>query len=264
MVAGPAGRHVLMLQLTVEAPCSSLRLIRVSGPMDQDGAPSLLRLVDAQLALVAARRSAATDLLVDVSGVSSFEPRALGTMRHVRYSAQLRGVRVHLSGWSGRSHLLPVRVHRVLIEFSSFPTTEIAVAALARAHRGSLLSSESPEGPQEHPTDGPSGGHGGGEPTVLIPPSTRSPADVIHASSDVRDLRPERSEAPPADSTPPVLSSSELPHPAVHLAVGHEESGAGAPDPAVAHIARGRPGPGVLASVQSGTGATGARRGDQC
>lgn len=118
-------------QMAVEAPADRVRLIRVVGALDRAAAAGLLRLLDAQLELIAARHCRVTDMLVDLEGVSSYEPGGLETVRHARHATAARDVRVHLTGCSGRFHQLPLRARRLLAEFSTFPTVEVALATLA-------------------------------------------------------------------------------------------------------------------------------------
>lgn len=123
-------RHDHRVQMTVEAPGACVRLIRVCGPLDRGSAAGLSRLIDAQLELIRAGRADTADLLIDFAEVSSYEPGGLEVLRHARHSARRHGIGLHLSGWAARSHLLPLRVRQVITEFHSFPTIEIAVAAL--------------------------------------------------------------------------------------------------------------------------------------
>ena len=137
-------------QMVVEAPNEQARLIRVAGGLDRATAAALLRMIDAQLELIAARHRRVTDLLVDLEEVSSYEPAAVKVMRHARHSTAARGVRLHLTGCGARVHLLPLNVRRLLIEFSTYPTVEVALAALLRT---APLARE-PE-PSAQPPDGP-------------------------------------------------------------------------------------------------------------
>ena len=119
-------------QIAVEAPDEAVRLIRIAGDLDRSAAARLLRLVDAQLDLVAARHRSVSHVLVDLECVRSFEPGGLDAVREARRTSAARGVRLHLVGCAGRSPLLPLRVCQVLAEFSTFPTVEIALAELSR------------------------------------------------------------------------------------------------------------------------------------
>ena len=121
------------VQLMMEAPEETLRLIRVCGPLDRAAAACVLRLVDAQLLLHRSGLRTLTDVVVDLEGASSFEPGGLESLRHLRHSAGRHGIAVHLAGCASRSHLLPLRARTVLTEFDTFPTAEVAVSELTRA-----------------------------------------------------------------------------------------------------------------------------------
>ncbi len=119
-------------RMAVETPHEWMRLIRVVGNLDRAAAASLLRLIDAQLEVATLRDRRLTDLIVDIEGVESFGPGGLETVRHARHCTDARDVRLHLTGCSGRFHLLPLRARRILGEFDTFPTVEVALAELAR------------------------------------------------------------------------------------------------------------------------------------
>lgn len=124
------------VQLTVETPESGLRLIRVTGALDRAAAATLLRLLDAQLHEAAGRRLRTTHVLVDLSGVRSFEPGGLETLRHARHCAARSGIGIHLTGCTDRSPHLPLRACQLLTEFHTYPTTEVALAALTDGGQG--------------------------------------------------------------------------------------------------------------------------------
>jgi anti-anti-sigma regulatory factor len=119
-------------QMAVEAPHAWARVIRFAGILDRGAAASILRMVDAQLELHAARHCRLTDLVLDLEHVRSFERGGLEAIRHARHSTARRSIRLHLVGCSARLHLLPLRACQLLGEFSTFPTLEIALAELAR------------------------------------------------------------------------------------------------------------------------------------
>ncbi|MCW2719586.1 STAS domain-containing protein [Pseudonocardia sp.] len=118
------------LQLYVEKPATALRVITAAGRLDVAGAVRVVRLAEAQLDLAAAGHGALTHLVVDLSGVTSFEAGAVETLRHLRHGCATAGAQVHLAGCAGRLLLLPLRVRQVLTEFSTYPTLEVALAAL--------------------------------------------------------------------------------------------------------------------------------------
>lgn len=124
-------RPTEQVQLMVEAVEATVRVIRFHGPLNRSGAARLLRLVEAQLDVVAARRPRLTDVIVDLGGVSSFEPGGLPVLRHARDSARARGVGFHLTGLASRFYLMPLQARQVAGEFSMFPNIELAVAVLS-------------------------------------------------------------------------------------------------------------------------------------
>ncbi len=125
-------RHDRM-QLLVEAPDDSIRLIRVIGRLDVAGAAAVLRTVGAQLELVATHHRVASDLLLDLAGVSGYDMAGLKSLRHARFAAGRRGIAVHLCGFDAGQHPLPATARRVLTEFRRFPTAGLALDALLGA-----------------------------------------------------------------------------------------------------------------------------------
>lgn len=119
------------VQLIVETVDEAVRVIRFHGPLNRSGAARLLRLVDAQLDVDAAGRGRLTDVIVDLGGVSSFEPGGPQVLRHARTSARARGVGFHLTGLASRFYLMPLHARQVAGEFSMFPNLELALAVLS-------------------------------------------------------------------------------------------------------------------------------------
>lgn len=131
--APDAAARPQLFQLTVDTVGPGTRLIRAVGTLDRGTAARLLRLVDAQLALVRGGRRAFAGLVLDLAGIRHFEEAGVQALRHVRYSCARLGIAVHLTGGTERGVLLPVRARQVLGEFSNFPTVEVAVTALEPA-----------------------------------------------------------------------------------------------------------------------------------
>lgn len=129
----PTDPRTSTVQLVVEAPQPGLRLLGMAGRLDPAAAARLLRLLDAQLDLVAAGYADTTHLVIDLAGVTGFEPGGLEALRHAPYTAARRGITVALCGCGGRTHLLPLRTRALLAEFRTFPTAEAATDALTRA-----------------------------------------------------------------------------------------------------------------------------------
>lgn len=122
-----------LFQLAVDTPCPGVRLIRAVGTLDTNAAARLLRLVDAQLALVRSGDRVIAHLLLDLSGVRHYHPRALESLRHARHGCARLDVGVHLTGGIDRAPL-PVTARKALAEFSRFPSVEVAVDALRTVH----------------------------------------------------------------------------------------------------------------------------------
>lgn len=116
----------------MEAPGPGLWLLRVAGRLDTATAARVLRLVDTQLGAVDPAGEVAF-LVIDLGEVAGFERGGPESLRHAPYSAARRGITVYLSGYGGRTHLLPLRARHVLAEFPSFPAAEHAVHALTSA-----------------------------------------------------------------------------------------------------------------------------------
>jgi anti-anti-sigma regulatory factor len=123
------------LQVTVEAPIPAVRLIRLAGRLDRTAAASVLRVVSVQLDLVAGGHQAVTDLVLDIEQVHCFEPGGLESLRHAPYTAGQRGIGVCLSGCGGRVAQLPLQAGRLLSEFRTFPTSEVALEMLTTTRR---------------------------------------------------------------------------------------------------------------------------------
>jgi len=123
-------RTIRTLQMAVESPADGIRVIRTAGTIDRQAAAGLLRLVDAQIAQVAAGRTSTTHLIIDLANVDRFEPGGMETLHQHRSAGRCREVGLHLTGGGGRLSLLPLRVRQLLGDFSTFPTTEIAIADL--------------------------------------------------------------------------------------------------------------------------------------
>lgn len=118
------------LQMAVESPAEGIRVIRTAGTIDRQAAAGLLRLIDAQIALAATGRTGTAHLIIDLANVNRFEPGGMETLHQHRDAGREHAVTLHLTGGGGRLSLLPVRVRQLLRDFSTFPTTEVAVAEL--------------------------------------------------------------------------------------------------------------------------------------
>lgn len=121
------------VDIRVEAPCPAVRLIRVAGRLDRAVAAGVLRLVSAQLNLVAGRHRAVTDLVLDIGAVSSFELAGLEALCHAPYSAGRHGIGLSLSGCGRRVHQLPLRARGLLLKhFRAFPSADVALQEIAK------------------------------------------------------------------------------------------------------------------------------------
>jgi ABC-type transporter Mla MlaB component len=129
-------RTIQTLQMAVESPAPGIRVIRTAGTLDRQAAARLLRLVDAQIAQAAAGHASLTHLIVDLANVNRFEPGGMETLHQHRSAGRTQDVGLHLTGGGGRLALLPVRVRHLLRDFSTFPSAEVAVAALTGKRHG--------------------------------------------------------------------------------------------------------------------------------
>ncbi|MBP2366768.1 LuxR C-terminal-related transcriptional regulator [Pseudonocardia parietis] len=102
----------------------------MAGRLDPTAAARVLRLLDAQLELVAAGYADTAQMVIDLDAVTSFERGGLASLRHAPYTAARRSITVSLSGYGARLHLLPLHARQLLAEFDTFPTLEAATHAL--------------------------------------------------------------------------------------------------------------------------------------
>lgn len=123
-------RLIQTLQMAVESPVEGIRVIRTAGTLDQPAAADLLRLVDAQIGRLVGGGTTG-HLIIDLANVNRFEPGGMETLHRHRRIGSDRAVRLHLTGGGGRLLLLPIRVRQLLREFSTFPTTDVAIEVLA-------------------------------------------------------------------------------------------------------------------------------------
>ncbi|MEV1291060.1 STAS domain-containing protein [Pseudonocardia sp. NPDC049635] len=112
--------------LAVETAAPGVRLVRVTGRLDRQGAEAIGRMIDAQRAC----GTAPAHVVLDLGGVSEFDGAATEELGGVAARSREDGVRVHLAGCGGRAELLPLRAHRVLLRCSAFPSAEAAVREL--------------------------------------------------------------------------------------------------------------------------------------
>jgi anti-anti-sigma factor len=119
----------------VEAPAAGIVVVRVGGELDRATAPRLARLLDNQIAsFPPAPRDPGRSihLVIDVAHVRCFGVGGLEVLRHARHTCELAEVQLHLAGLSSREAMLPLRVAEFLPLFSTFPTLEHALHALAQ------------------------------------------------------------------------------------------------------------------------------------
>lgn len=131
-----------LLQLAIETPTPGVRVVRVAGPLGPPGAARLIRLIDAQLHLARTGQVPVEHLVLDLEGVTDYDPDAVGALRSVEHACGEAHIGLHLAGFSGRLVLLPIRVRQLLLRFSAFPAVEVAVASLGRRR-----AAEHPGGP---------------------------------------------------------------------------------------------------------------------
>jgi hypothetical protein len=146
-------RTIQTIQMAVESPGDGIRVIRTAGTLDRQAAARLLRLVDAQIAQAAAGHTSLAHLIIDLANINRFEPGGMETLHQHRSAGRTNQVGLHLAGGGGRLALLPVRVRQLLRDFSTFPTAEVAVAALTGNRHGPAptraMESDHPRPPSE-------------------------------------------------------------------------------------------------------------------
>jgi anti-anti-sigma regulatory factor len=134
------------LALAVENPAEGIVAVRVAGQMNRVTVPRLLRLLDS---LIHRNSETARSLMpelptsdgrahviVDLAGVGHFGTGGLDALRHSRHAAEQAGVKLHLTGLSARTGLLPLWVATQIMEFDALPTLEDAVAAFGESLAG--------------------------------------------------------------------------------------------------------------------------------
>ncbi|MBP2371927.1 STAS domain-containing protein [Pseudonocardia parietis] len=126
---GTVGMKHRQAQITVERSERAL-LIRANGLLDRRGAAALLRLVDLHADLITAGRRAPIAVVIDLHGISQFEPAGLRLLRDARSRARHGGFRLLVTGCSGRVHLLPFPVQQLLAERGPVATIDMALATL--------------------------------------------------------------------------------------------------------------------------------------
>lgn len=119
-----------VVRLTVDVPVPGVRVVRVNGSLGREGVARLARTVDAQLLMAGAGRDAIDHLVLDVGGVTDYDPDAFGALRAVGDVCTHSHVRLHLAGILPRPSRLPVRVRQQLARLSTFPTVEAALRSL--------------------------------------------------------------------------------------------------------------------------------------
>jgi len=143
---------IQVMQMAVESPAAGIRVIRTAGTLDRQAAARLLRLVDAQIAQAAGGHTSLAHLIVDLANISRFEPGGMETLHHHRSTGRTNQVGLHLTGGGGRLALLPVRVRQLLRDFSTFPSAEVAVAALTGNRKGAIPTRAVEPGQPRPPT----------------------------------------------------------------------------------------------------------------
>lgn len=119
--------------LAIEAPARAVRVVRMAGDLDAAAGRRLAGLAEVQLGRVAAEAtdgSRSAHLLLDLASVRSFSPSGTEALTSIHRRGRAHGVRVHLTGLSGRQLLLPGRVSSLLHCMSTYPTMECALQNL--------------------------------------------------------------------------------------------------------------------------------------
>ena len=125
-------RLIEIVQVAVDVVDPTLRVVRVAGRLTLEGARRIVTLLDGQCRLVESGGRHTTDVVVDLEGVSWFDPGALELLRFAGDNCRTAGISLHVSGCGARLPLLPFRVRQALAQFSSYPTADLAVTSLVR------------------------------------------------------------------------------------------------------------------------------------
>lgn len=107
-----------------------VRVLHVRGELDRSAGARLLRLADAQLALVRAGTRDVAHLVVDLSGATGAGPGGTAALRHLRFACDRLGIGVHLAGADTVApHSVPLGGQ--LAGFDRYPTVAVALDALS-------------------------------------------------------------------------------------------------------------------------------------
>jgi hypothetical protein len=130
-------------QIAVDSTHRDVRVVIVAGVLDRAAAEQVLRIVDAHAHLLADRRTDAKHVVVDLAGVTRFEPGGLETLDAGVPFGEQPG-RLHLAGCAGHLLFLPLAVRDLLDGFSTFPTVDLAVAQLSASPAGLIGATPAP------------------------------------------------------------------------------------------------------------------------
>jgi anti-anti-sigma regulatory factor len=114
-------------QMAVEVFSPRMLAVRMAGVLDGVTVARLAALVRTQLD----RPGCSGHIVIDLGDVGFFGTDDLSGLPAVPDPAQARGVHLHLAGITAREALLPSAITAAFARFSSFPTLEAAVPALA-------------------------------------------------------------------------------------------------------------------------------------
>lgn len=139
-------------QVSVEVLGPWLRVVRMSGVLDDVTAARLAAVAEAQLARCSGH------LVIDLGEVRFFGTEDLDALVAVRDAASAADVRLHLAGIAAREEMLPAGITRALAQFSRIPTLEqaerelggrLAVVADIAGQRGQHSRPRPPAGVDE-------------------------------------------------------------------------------------------------------------------
>lgn len=124
-----------VLRLTIDTPAVGVRVVHVAGALGRAGVARLIRSIDAQVQLAGTGRCPIAHLVVDLGGVTDYDPDAVGALGEVVHRCARARIGLHLAGFLPGPAGLPVRVRQQLVRVRTSPTVEVAVRGLGGGRR---------------------------------------------------------------------------------------------------------------------------------
>lgn len=123
------------LRLTIDAPVVGVRVVHVAGALGREGVARLNRSIDAQVHLAGTGRCPIAYLVLDLDGVTDYDPDAVGALREAAHVCARAGIGLLLAGFLPLAARLPIRVRHHLGGVRAFPTVEAAVRSVGGGPR---------------------------------------------------------------------------------------------------------------------------------